>query len=158
MGFFFFVILSYDPLLMNSHSDCSRSYLCQAKDDKQPLGLVKPQYTTMIKMLNQNMTQRVAQKKGLGVIIDRYSPDSQRRRTGCYPANVGCSSFSYMNDDLRNHTNQRCKQKTWTKQDNQLAIHCYFRSNPTQRGYRKIMIEIWQKCAHFQTTNQKLPA
>ena len=56
-----------------------------------------------------------------------------------------------MNDDLRNHTHQRCKHKTLTWEDNQLSLHCYFRSNPSQRGYRKRMIEIWQDCANFQT-------
>ena len=35
-------------------------------------------------------------------------------------------------------------------------IHCYFRSNPTQRRYRKRMIEIWQECSNFQTTSQRL--
>ena len=39
---------------------------------------------------------------------------------------------------------------------NQLALHCYFRSNPTQRGYRKRMIEIWLECASFHTTSQRL--
>ena len=38
----------------------------------------------------------------------------------------------------------------------QLALHCHFRSNPTQRGYRKRMIEIWPECARFQTTSQTL--
>ena len=35
-------------------------------------------------------------------------------------------------------------------------FHCYFRSSPIQRWYRKIMIEIWQECASFQTTSPKL--
>ena len=38
----------------------------------------------------------------------------------------------------------------------QLAPHCYFRSNPTQRGYRKRMIEICQVWASFQITSQRL--
>ena len=28
--------------------------------------------------------------------------------------------------------------------------------NPTQRGYRKRMIGIWQECSNFQTTSQRL--
>ena len=32
----------------------------------------------------------------------------------------------------------------------------YFRSNPSQRGYRKRMIEIWRERSTFQTTNQTL--
>ena len=39
-------------------------------------------------------------------------------------------------------------------EDNQLALHCYFRSKPTQRGYRKRMI--WQEYSNFQTTSQRL--
>ena len=31
-----------------------------------------------------------------------------------------------------------------------------FKRNPTQRGYRKRMIEIWEKCNGFQTRSQKL--
>ena len=87
-------------------------------------------------MLNQNMTQRGTQATGLGVMIGRCSPDSQRGRAEGHPANVGCSFFRYTNDDLRNHINQRRKHKTWTWEDNQIALHCYFMSNPTQRGYR----------------------
>ena len=37
-----------------------------------------------------------------------------------------------------------------------LHYNCYFRSNSSQRGYRKRMIEIWQECASFQTTSQSL--
>ena len=61
--------------------------------------------------------------------------------------------FRYTNEDLRNHNNQRRKHKTWTREDTQLALHSYFRSNPIQRGYRKRMIEIWKECACFQATS-----
>ena len=63
--------------------------------------------------------------------------------------------FRYTNNDLRNNTNQRRKHKTWTREDKQLALH-YFRSNLTQRGYWKRMIDIWQERVSFQTTSQKL--
>ena len=89
---------------------------------------------------------------GFGVIIGRCSPDSQHGRPNRHPANVGCSFFRYTNDDLRNHTNQRCKHKIWTREDNQLALHGYFRSSLTQKGRRKRMIKIWQECASFQTS------
>ena len=62
----------------------------------------------------------------------------------------------YTNDDLRNHNNQRCKHKKWSREDSQLALHCYFRSNLSQRGYRKRMIEIWKECASFLITSQRL--
>ena len=109
----------------------------------------------MIKMLKQNIIQHGTQASGLGVMIGRCSPESQYGRPDSHPANVGCSFFRYTNDELRNHINQRRKHKKWTREDNPLALHCYFRSNPTQRGYRKRMIEIWQECASFQTS-QKL--
>ena len=88
------------------------------------------------------MTQHGTQATGLGVMIDRCSPDSQHWKPGNHPANIGCSFFRYTNDDLRNHNNRRRKRKTWTREDNQLALHCYFRSNSSQRGYWKRMIEI----------------
>ena len=110
----------------------------------------------MIKMLNQNMMQHRTQATGLGVKIARCSPDSQHGRLDHHPVNVDCFSFRYMNDNLRNHTNQRHKHKTRTREDNKLALHCYFRSNPLGRGYRKRMIEIRQECASFQTTSQRL--
>ena len=55
-----------------------------------------------------------------------------------------------------NHNDQKPKSRTWTREDNQLALYCYFRSNPPQRGYRKRMIEILQEYACFQTTSQRL--
>ena len=90
----------------------------------------------VINMLNQNMTQRGTEATRLGVMISRCSSDSQYWRLVRHPANVGCSFFRYSKDDLRNHF--------------------YFRSNPSQRGYRKRMIEIWLECASFQTTCQRL--
>ena len=103
-------------------------------------------------MSNLNITQGWTQ----GVMIGRCFPDSHHGRPGHHSANVGCSFFRYPNDDLRNHTNQRRKCKTWTTEDNQLSLHCYFRSNPTQRRYRIRMIEIWQECSNFLTVYQKL--
>ena len=87
----------------------------------------------------------------------RCSLDCQHGRTNRHPANVGCSLFRYTNRDLRNHINQRPKRKSWTGEDIQLALLCYFRSNPTQKkGYRKRMMEIWQELSNFQTTSQRL--
>ena len=77
-------------------------------------------------------------------MIGRCSSDSQHGRPDSHPANDGCSFFRYSNDDLR------------SQKDNQLALRCYFRSNPTLRGYWKRTIEIWQECASFRTTSQSL--
>ena len=107
-------------------------------------------------MSNLNITKRRTLATGLGVIISRCSLDSQHGRPVRHSANVGCSLFRCMNDNISNHNDQRPKRKTWTREDNQLALHCYFRSNPSQRVYRKRMIETWQECASFQTTNQRL--
>ena len=110
----------------------------------------------MIKMSNHNITQRGTQATGLGVMIGRCSPDSQHERPDCHPTNVECSFFRYINNNITNHNDQRPTRKTWTREDNQLSLQCYFRSNPSQRGYRKRMTEIWQECTKFQTTSQML--
>ena len=57
---------------------------------------------------------------------------------------------------MSNKNNNDNERKAWTREDNQLALHYYFRSNPTQRGYRKRMMEIWQELSNFQTTSQRL--
>ena len=89
-------------------------------------------------------------------MIGRCSHDRQHGKPDRHPANFGYSLFRYTNGDLRNPINQRPKWKAWTREDNQLALHCYFRSNPTQRGYWKRMMEIWQALSNFQTTIQRL--
>ena len=57
--------------------------------------------------------------------------------------------------DLRKHTNQRRKHKSRSREEKQLALQCYLRSDYTQRKCRKWMIEIWRECASFQTTRQR---
>ena len=98
--------------------------------------------STMIKMSNQNITQHVYPATGLSVMI------VIRRMLAVF-------CFRYKNDDLSNHTNQWCQRKTWTREDNQLPPHCYFRGNPTLRGFSKILIETWQESAIFQTISQR---
>ena len=89
-------------------------------------------------------------------MIGRCSPDSQHGRPDRHPTNVGCSFFRYINDDVTNHNEQRPKRRTWTREENKLVLECYFRSYPSQRGYRKRMFEIWQEYSTFQTTSQRL--
>ena len=86
-------------------------------------------------------------------MIGRFFLDSQYGRPDSHPANVGCSLFRYTNCD---YTNQRPKEKTWTRENKQLALNCYFGRNPTQRGHRKRMMEVWQELSNFQTTIQRL--
>ena len=64
--------------------------------------------------------------------------------------------FRYIHDDVKNHNEQRPKPRTWTREEEKLVLECYFRSNPSERGYRKRMFEIWQECSTFQTTSQRL--
>ena len=110
----------------------------------------------MMKMFNHNITKHGTQATGLGVLIGRCSPDSQHGRPDRHSANVDCSFFRYKNNDISNQNDQRPKRKTWTKEDNHLALYCHFRSNSSQRGHRKRMIVIWQECASFQTKSQRL--
>ena len=107
-------------------------------------------------MSNSYFTQRGIQASGFVIMVGMYSLDSQHCRPVRHPANVGCSLFSSTNGDLRNHINQWPKRKVWTREVNQFALHCYFRSNNTQRGYRKRMMEIWIEISNFQTTSQRL--
>ena len=108
----------------------------------------------MIKMSNQNITQRGTQARSLCVMIGRYSPESQHGRSVGHPANVGCSFFRDTNDDLRNHT----KMQAQNGRGKTINFHCtaILRSNPTLRGYKKRMIKIWQECASLQTTSQRI--
>ena len=62
----------------------------------------------------------------------------------------------YINDDVTNPNQERPKRRTWTWEENQLTLECYFRSSSLQRGYRKRMIEIWPEHSTFQTTSQRL--
>ena len=89
-------------------------------------------------------------------MIGGCSLDSQHGRLDRHPTNVGCSFFRYINDDVTNLNQQRPKRRTWTREENKPVLECYFRSNPSQRGYRKRMIEIWKECTKFQTTSQRL--
>ena len=80
------------------------------------------------------------------------------------PAKVGCSfsrytnnsSFRYTNDEQIDHSLQRQQYINWTREDNKLALYCYFRSNLAKREYRKRMIEIWTDFFRFKATNQRL--
>ena len=105
----------------------------------------------MIKIRNRNIIQSGTQTTGLGVMIGRCPRSSQHGENDWHPANVGCSFFfRNTNDELSNHTNQRHQHIKWTWEDNKLVLHCYFRILPTQRGYRKLMIEIGKNALDFR--------
>ena len=130
------------PVFMNSHIRWTVTFVSGTQIINNPWVWYGHNIPPMIKMLNQIMTQCGSQSTGFGVTISRCCPDSLHGKLGHHPANVGCSFFRYTNDDLRNHTNPRRKHKTWAKEDNQLALHCYFRSNPPQRRYWQWIIDI----------------
>ena len=91
----------------------------------------------MIKMSNHIITKRGTQVICLGVMIGSCSLDNQHGRPNRHPANVGYSLFRYMCGDVRNHNDQRSKRKTWAREDNQLALHCFLRSTLHKEDIRK---------------------
>ena len=44
----------------------------------------------------------------------------------------------------------------WNKNMNKLVMQCYFKSDPLQRNYRKIIHVIWNEIGRFELTEQKL--
>ena len=73
----------------------------------------------------------------LGVIIGRCSLHSQHGKSTRHPANVGCSfsrntnnsSFRHTSDEQIDHSHQKSLRRKWTREDNKLALYCYFRHN-----------------------------
>ena len=59
--------------------------------------------------------------------------------------------LNYITQPLRSET----QIEKWTQED-KFLLYCYVWTNPTQRGYRKRMIEIWEEYARFKTTSQGL--
>ena len=106
-------------------------------------------------MTNRNVIQHGTQTTSLGVMIGRCSADGQHGGLVRHLTNVDCSSFRYTNDGQINHPNQRTQRRKWTRENNKLALYCYFRSKPTKKVYRKRMIEIWIEFARFKATNQR---
>ena len=108
------------------------------------------------KMTNQNITQCGTQTAGLGVIIGKCSLIANMEDLFGILQMLDTLFFRYTNDKQSNPSNQRLQCRKCTREDNKPVLYCYFRSNPTQRGYRKRMIEIWLEYARFKTTNQML--
>ena len=77
---------------------------------------------------------------------ERLSANTDVKNSQGVNNNVSSSFLWYTNNNLSNHTYQRHKHRKWTREDNKLVLHCYFRTNPTKRGYRKR----WEECARFQ--------
>ena len=90
-----------------------------------------------------------------------HTPDTWRIEE--HPANVASSSSRYTNDssfwdtndEQFDHSQQRQLRIKWTRDENKLALYCYFRSNPAKRGYRKRMIETWTEFSRSKATKQR---
>ncbi len=106
----------------------------------------------ILPMKNRNITQRGTQTS-LDVMIGRCSLDSQYDASDWRPANISCSNFRYIKTKARN-TSERYQRKIWTREDNKNVIHSYFKSNPTQRRYKKKIMEIWTESAKSNTSQR----
>ena len=62
----------------------------------------------------------------------------------------------------RRHTAQNSNgiravnRRKWSKDDNRIAMECFIRSKPENRGYRRRMINIWQDRGMFEKSEQRL--
>ena len=52
--------------------------------------------------------------------------------------------------------NQKAVRQLWSKEMNKLVMSCFYRSDPTKRGYRKRMIAIWREIGAFEINEQRL--
>ena len=113
-------------------------------------------YYPCLRMTNQNITQRGTQRTGLSVMIGRCSSDIHHGGPVGILRMLTVLFFMYTNNEQSNHTNQKHKHSKWTREDNKPALPSSFRTNPIQTGHRKRMVEIWEECARFKTTSQRL--
>ena len=47
-------------------------------------------------------------------------------------------------------------RRKWSKDDHIIAMECFIRSKPENRGYRRRMISIWQDRGMFEISEQRL--
>ena len=47
-------------------------------------------------------------------------------------------------------------RRKWSKDDNIIAMECFIRNKPENRGYRRRMISIWQDRGMFEISEQRL--
>ena len=73
-----------------------------------------------------------------------------------HPVNVDNSNFRNPINNTSNHPTQRRQRKKWTRKDKKHVLYCYLKSKPTQRRYRKRMIEIWTETVWFDATSKWL--
>ena len=51
---------------------------------------------------------------------------------------------------------QAAARLKWTKEVNRIVMRCFFKGEPSKRGYRKRMIGIWNEIGVFETSEQRL--
>ena len=56
--------------------------------------------------------------------------------------------------DLGRH--QVTARRKWHKEVNKIVMRCFYRSEPTKRGYRKRMLGIWKELGVFEISEQRL--
>ena len=57
------------------------------------------------------------------------------------------------NNDESERTEKRLR---WTKEVNKIVMRCFYKSDPTTRGYRRRMMAIWREIGVFESTEQRL--
>ena len=71
-------------------------------------------------------------------------------RRGTHDVMIGRDPLAIQYGILNGYHSIQMHQRTI--EDNKLALHCNFRSNPTQRVYRKRIIKILKECVRSYTT------
>ena len=56
--------------------------------------------------------------------------------------------------DLGRH--QATARRNWNKEVNKIVMRCFYRSEPTKRGYRKRVLSIWKELGVFEISEQRL--
>ena len=97
-----------------------------------------------------NPSQCETQITDLSVLIGKYSFDSQHGGLD------GISwSFTVLTTTQTITHLRGANGKNWPEQTRKNVIPCYFKSNPIQWEYTKIIIEIWVNSAWFNTSQAR---
>ena len=73
--------------------------------------------------------------------------------TSCESSTSGRCSTETQREPDRQQTTAKLK---WTKEVNKIVMRCFYKSDPSKRGYRKRMIAIWNDIGVFEITEQRL--
>ena len=59
-------------------------------------------------------------------------------------------------EEESDHEVEMMVRRRWTKEVSKLVMTCFYKSDPTRRGYRKRMIAICKDIGIFEITKQRL--